>query len=230
MHKSGKIVADSACASAAPNVPKAVYIVDEDRVMRRLTYDFLLQRGFAPRPYVAAQDFLDDASHLPPGCLLLGELDVALGNLRVIELLGDRIAEFPTIVTAPHGDVAAAVRAMKMGASDVIETPFERNSLPAMLLSIFDGLDRRLTQVNSVRKARMLICSLSKREEEVLRCLRDGRSNKMIAHLLGLSLRTVEAYRASMMNRLRVDTLSDALRLAFEAEIATGAMLEQKAA
>jgi two-component system response regulator FixJ len=161
---------------------------------------------------------LDNISHLPPGCLLLGKLNSGFNALRLIKSLGERIAEFPVVITAFHGDVAAAVQAMKLGASDVLESPFDREVIPAMLGSIFASLQERSIKMTSARRAKSLVQSLSPREREVLTCLVGGFCNKSIARRMGLSLRTVEMYRANMMDRLQVKHLADALRLAFAAD------------
>lgn len=197
--------------------PRAVYVVDEDAMTRRGTFLYLADRSFAPHPFKTAQDFIDNLEHLQPGCLLLGNLGGEPGALRLIEALGDRIVEFPVVITASHGDVATAVQAMKLGASDVLELPFGRDVLPAMLESILAALAQRLGKVRSVRAARSLVQALSAREGEVLRHLLRGASNKEIARHLDLSLRTVEMHRARMMVRLQVSHLSDAVRIAFDA-------------
>jgi two-component system response regulator FixJ len=197
--------------------PRTVYVIDEDRVLRRITFEFLSAKKFAPRAYANAQDFIDNISHLPPGCLLLGKLGAEFDALRLIKSLGERIAEFPVVVTASHGDVAAAVQAMKLGASDVLESTFDREVIPAMLGSIFVALESRLSKVTAARRAKSLVQSLSPREREVLSCIICGFCNKSTARHMGLSLRTVEMYRKNMMGRLQVNHLADALRLAFEA-------------
>ncbi|HZG10123.1 MAG TPA: LuxR C-terminal-related transcriptional regulator [Allosphingosinicella sp.] len=195
-----------------------VYIVDEDSVHRRLTFRFLSAHAFSPRAFACAEDFFDNLPDLAPGCVLLGKVGSGHETLAVVERLSPRIAEFPAIVTAFNGDLAAAVRAMRLGASDVLESPFDRSSLPAMLGLIFVALDQRLAKLMSLRHARALLQSLTAREGEVLSCLVLGLGNKAVAQRLGLSLRTVEMHRKNMMNRLQVSHLSDALRLAFTAD------------
>lgn len=198
---------------------RPVYVVDEDRTLRRLMFGFLSAHEFTPRAFATAQDFLDNLPHLAPGCLLVGKLSADLDTLCLIDALGDRIVEFPVVVTASHGDVSAAVQAMKRGASDVLESQFDRDVLPALLALLFVELEQRSARASSVRQAKASIQALSAREREVLDCLRKGYSNKRTAQQLGLSVRTVEEHRKSMMRHLRADHLSDALRVAFEAEL-----------
>lgn len=196
---------------------KTVYLLNENPTVRRDTFVFLSERNFAPRSFTAGQDFLDSLEHLEPGCLLLGELSATSGTRRLIEALGPRMVEFPFVVSASHGDVNLAVEAMKLGASDVLELPFGRDVLPVMLESILSRLDERLSRVRSVHKARSLVQSLTAREGEVLRHLLRGATNLDVARDLGLSLRTVEMHRASMMVRLGVKSLVDAFRVAIQA-------------
>ena len=198
---------------------RSVYVVDEDSMARRESFVFLSGQGFAPVSFKDVQDFVDNLDYLAPGCLLLGGLCEGVGALRLIETLGDRILEFPVIVTASNGDVATAVQAMKLGASDVLELPFGRDVLPAMLKSLLMVLGQRLSRIMSARTARALVQGLSVREAEVLRHLLLGYSNRAIAGRLNLSLRTVEMHRAGMMVRLGVNSLAEALRVAFEAEV-----------
>ena len=198
-------------------VLRNVYLLSKSPAARRDMFVFLSERNFAPRSFSAPQDFLDGLKHLEPGCLLLGELNDSSRTLRLMEALGERVAEFPFVVSTSHGDVALAVEAMKLGASDVLELPFGRDVLPVMLETILSGLDKRLTKVRSVRRARSLVQSISAREAEVLRLLLKGATNRDVARELGLSLRTVEMHRASLLARLGVNNLVEAFRVATEA-------------
>lgn len=164
-------------------------------------------------------DFVDNLGHLQPGCLLVGELDDEFDTTSLICALGHRIVEFPVVISIQQGDVVTAVQAMKLGVSDVLELPFGRDMLPAMLNSLLSSLRERLGRIGSVKSARSLVSGLSRREGEVLRHLLRGSPNKKIAHDLNLSLRTVEMHRASMMARLRAENIVDALRIAFEADV-----------
>lgn len=199
-------------------VLKSVYVVDDDAVARRATFHFLSDLNFVPRPFQSVEDFLEDVDHLQPGCLLLGNPGDGQDTSRLIQGLGDRAQEFPIIITTSHGDVSTAVQAMKLGATDVLELPFGRHVLPEMLGSILACLGQRLSRIRAARSSRSLVEALTARERAVLRDLLHGASNKEIARHLNVSLRTVEAHRASMMRRLRAKHLSDALRIAFEAE------------
>jgi two-component system response regulator FixJ len=194
-----------------------VYVVDDEGEVRRSLGFFLKTVGFLPRPYLSGEDFLADAAGLTPGCVLM---DVRLGGmsgLDVIEQLGSRRARLPVIVMTGHGDVALAVQAMKLGAIDFLEKPFQDDSLIAALKRGYELLAHHAQAGEERREAEGLIAALSPRERHVLTLLSDGKSNKEVALELDLSVRTVEMHRAAMFDRLSVRSLPEALRIAFRA-------------
>lgn len=199
-----------------------VYVVDDEGEVRRSLGFFLKTVGFLPRPYLSGEDFLSDAAELAPGCVLL---DVRLGGisgLDVIEALGPGRSRLPVIVMTGHGDVAMAVKSMKLGAIDFLEKPFEEEALVAALKRGFELLARRAQAEEERRDAERLMAALSPRERNVLSLLSEGKSNKEVALELDLSVRTVEMHRAAMFDRLSVRSLPEALRIAFRAGIDLG--------
>ncbi|MBA2918280.1 response regulator [Sphingomonas sp. MAH-20] len=205
---------------------RIVYVVDDESEVRRSLGFFLKAADFLPRPYLNGADFLSDASELSPGCVLLdlrmGEID----GLKVIERLEGRMRRLPVILMTGHGDIGTAVRAMKLGAVDFLEKPFEEPVLVEALERAFAMLSRDVAEERERREAEQLIEGLTPRERDVLVLLSEGRSNKEVAIALDLSVRTVEMHRAAMFDRLGVRTLPEALRLAFRA----GSVLGQPAA
>jgi len=123
----------------------------------------------------------------------------------------------PVIVLTGHGDVSIAVRAMKAGASDFIEKPFEKASLLKAIEDAFARLDEAAAHSSRAADAAVRIAALTGREQDVLHGLAQGHPNKTIAYDLGISPRTVEVHRANLMSKLGVQSLSDALRIAFAA-------------
>lgn len=194
---------------------KRIYIVDDDVQVRTSLTFFLSTVGFIARPSSGGVSFLADVDDLRPGCVLLDMRMPDLGGIEVIEALGNRIGRFPVVVVTGHGDVATAVRAMKMGASDFLEKPFAEDVLLETIVRVFATLEAGLAASNEHASACTRIEALTRREHDVLAGLAAGHSNKIIAHRLNLSVRTVEMHRASMMDHLAVKTLPDALRLAF---------------
>lgn len=196
---------------------RIVYVVDDESEVRRSLGFFLKTAGFLPRPYLSGEDFLEDAADLAPGCVLLDVRMPRIDGLDVIERLGSRRATLPTIVMTGHGDIATAVRAMKVGAIDFLEKPFEEELLVDALNRGFAILLRQTKNERERREAERRIEALSPRERDVLSLLGQGKSNKEVAIALNLSVRTIEMHRAAMFDRLGVRTLPEALKLAFRA-------------
>ena len=194
----------------------SVYIVDDDDDVRASTAFYLQALGFAVRTYSGGREFLADADGLLPGCVLLDVRMPVMSGLDVLAALKPYLATLPVIVMTGHGDVATAVNAMKAGASDFIEKPFDETLLSEMLARVATSLAAVDTD-DDRRAALAKLKKLTLRESDVLRELSTGLSNKVVAHELGISVRTVEMHRASMMERLGVRTFADALRITCEA-------------
>ncbi|HEX7657806.1 MAG TPA: response regulator FixJ [Sphingomonas sp.] len=200
-----------------------IYLVDDDDSVRRSIGFMLKTSGFTVRAYPSGIDFLKDVKALDPGCILLDIRMPDMDGLEVQRELAARGIAMPVIVLTGHGDVATAVEAMKNGASDFIEKPFEK----AVLLEAIERASERLARAEessaSEREAKVRIAALTARERDVLRELARGHPNKTIAYDLGISPRTVEVHRANVMTKLGVRSLSEALRIAFAARIAEAA-------
>jgi len=200
-------------------LPRYVHVVDDDRDVRR-SLSFMLGSGeFQSRPFASGQDLLDNLSDLPPGCLLLDIRMPDMDGFQVMEALAARGVEWPIVIMTGHGEVSVAVRAMKMGAVDFLEKPFDESLLLASLERAFTLLKDRHEKADRRRMAEQRIAQLSCRESEVLRGLMAGLPNKLLARRLDISLRTVEMHRANMMDRLQVGSLAEALTLAVQAGV-----------
>ena len=197
--------------------PRYVHVVDDDRDVRR-GLSFMLGAGeFQSRPFASGQDFLDSLPELQPGCILLDIRMPDQDGFQVMEALTARGVEWPVIVMTGHGEVSVAVRAMKAGAIDFIEKPFEKASLVAALEEGFARIEQSGRRHARAEEAKARLKGLTARELEVLEGLVRGHPNKTIAYDLGISPRTVEIHRANVMQKLDVPSLSDALRIAFAA-------------
>jgi two-component system response regulator FixJ len=196
-----------------------IYLVDDEAAVRRSVAFMLKTAGMAVEAFESGEAFLKAASGLAPGCALL---DVRLGGmdgLAVQQALRDRGILMPVIIITGHGDVGLAVRAMKAGAVDFIEKPFEKAALLAAInQALLHNQGREQLHVLA-QQAQVRLNALTPREREVLDGLVDGHSNKVVAYDLGISPRTVEIHRANLMTKLAVNSLSDALRIAFAARI-----------
>ena len=202
-------------------VERVVHVVDDDAGVRRSLERLLDAAGFRVICYESAQEFLDAAQGGAGGCVLLDLRMPGMDGLELQARLFKSGISLPVIVMTGQGDVQSAVRAMKAGAVDFIEKPYDDETLlqaieTALATAAPPDRDREAA------KAAKRIMALSPRERQVLDALVAGRPNKMIAFDLGISVRTVEVHRARMMNRLGVRQLAEAIRLAVTARLARG--------
>ncbi|MBL0115417.1 MAG: response regulator transcription factor [Sphingomonadales bacterium] len=196
---------------------RQIYLVDDDDAVRRSAGFMLKTSGFAVEPFASGVEFLKEVEALAPGCILLDVRMPGMDGLEVQRALGERGITFPVIVLTGHGDVNVAVAAMKAGALDFIEKPFEKAVLLAALEEGFSQIERSDRGKARAAEAVLRLNVLTAREHDVLEGLVRGFPNKTIAYDLGISARTVEIHRANLMTKLNVRSLSEALRIAFAA-------------
>jgi two-component system response regulator FixJ len=196
---------------------RVVHLVDDDEAVRRSAGFMLKTSGFKVISYVSGLELLKVAKELVPGCILLDVRMPGMDGLQVQGALKERGVDLPVIVMTGHGDISVAVQAMKAGAVDFIEKPFEK----AALLSAIDEGFARIEHAGRSRaragEAQVRLQALTPRERDVLEGLVKGHPNKTIAYDLDISPRTVEIHRANLMSKLGVASLSEALRIAFAA-------------
>lgn len=205
----------------------SVYVVDDDRDVRRSLSFMLGASDIRAHPFGSGQDFIDALPDLAPGCVLLDLRMPHIDGFHVMAELARCEVDWPVIVMTGHGEVPLAVRAMKLGAVDFIEKPFSEETLLACFDNAFTLLEERREAGRRRRDARERVGQLTARETDVLRGLLAGDANKQLAARLGISLRTVEMHRGNMMERLGVDSLAEALRLALEAGLEPAAADER---
>lgn len=194
---------------------KMIHLVDDDDSVRRSVGFMLKTSGYRVQPYTSGMELLKEAKDLPAGCILLDIRMPGMDGLEVQEALKERGVALPVIIMTGHGDIPLSVRAMKAGAIDFIEKPFEKAVLLDALELGFASLKRSTDSRERARDADIRLQVLTPREREVLDGLAEGLPNKTIAYDLGISPRTVEIHRANLMSKLEVRSLSEALRLAF---------------
>lgn len=196
-----------------------IYVVDDEDAVRRSVGFMLKTSGFEVHAYASGVEFLKEVKKLDPGCVLLDVRMPDMDGLEVQQELNAHGVSMPVIVLTGHGDVATAVQAMKGGASDFLEKPFEKASLIEAIERGSEKIGRKEQASKSEHEAKVRIAALTAREQDVLRELVRGHPNKTIAYDLGISPRTVEVHRANVMSKLGVRSLSDALRIAFAARL-----------
>jgi two-component system response regulator FixJ len=200
---------------------RTVHLVDDDEAIRRSAGFMLKTSGFLVRTFASGIELLKERE-LAPGCILLDVRMPEMDGLEVQQALLARGIAFPVIVMTGHGDVDVAVQAMKNGAVDFIEKPFEKAVLLEAIHEGFARLENAGRSRTRAKEARILLEALTARERDVLLGLARGHPNKTIGFDLGISPRTVEIHRANLMTKLDVASLSGALRIAFAAEASEG--------
>ena len=197
---------------------RLVHIIDDEDSVRNSIGFMLRTTGYAVRLWSSGAAFLRELRGIEPGCILLDIRMPEIDGLQVQQQINERGAAMPVIVLTGHGDVAIAVKAMRGGAIDFLEKPFEADRL----LGAIDKAFERMRESNGASRtdaARTQLANLSAREREVLDGLAAGFPNTTIAYDLGFSPRTVEVHRANLMQKLGARSLSEALRVTFIAEM-----------
>jgi len=196
---------------------KLVHIIDDEDAVRRSASFMLRTSGYAVESWASGSEFLKQARQVPAGCILLDIRMPEMDGIAVQEALNERGITMPVVVVTGHGDISIAVQAMKAGAVDFLEKPFEKHRLFDAIEQAFLRLATADDRATRAARARTVLAALTPREQEVLEGLAQGLPNKAIAFDLGISPRTVEVHRANLMAKLQVKSLSDALRIAFAA-------------
>ncbi|MFT5776045.1 response regulator transcription factor [Hyphomonas sp.] len=198
---------------------RLIHLVDDDEAVRHSASFMLRHAGFTVKTYADGVIFLESAQQAELGCILLDVQMPHMDGLEVQQRLNDLGISLPVIVLTGHGDVEVAVKAMKAGAVDFVEKPYEKQMLLAALTRAFERLDARSHKDVLTDEAKGRIERLTPRERDVLGGLVDGFTNKMIAETLDISPRTVEIHRANLMEKLDAPSLSSVLRIAFAAGV-----------
>ena len=200
---------------------RIVHLVDDEDAIRRSVGFMLRTAGFEVIAYPSGVAFLAAAAGAVPGCVLLDIRMPEMSGLDVQRILGERGIALPIVVLTGHGDISLSVRAIKAGAVDFLEKPFEKAALLRAIAEAFRQLGDASNDHRDTAAARMQLAKLTPRERAVLAGLVQGQPNKITAYELGISTRTVEVHRANLMHKLGCDSLSDVLRIAFAAESAS---------
>ena len=199
-------------------MPKGkVYVIDDDEAMRDSLQFLLGSADFDVTLFESAQAFLDKLGGLDFGCVVS---DVRMPGIDGIELLGrlkSLQCRFPVIIMTGHGDVPLAVEAMKLGAVDFLEKPFDDELLITMVDTGLKRAEPEVKQEAVTREIAERVATLSPRERQVMDGLVAGLSNKAIAREYDISPRTIEVYRANVMTKMQAGSLSELVRLALRA-------------
>lgn len=192
---------------------RAVHLIDDDDGVREALTLLLVESGFAVRTYKSGVDFLAAPRTETPGCIVS---DIRMPELDGLELQAKLRAAgstAPIIFITGHGDIPMAVQALRAGALDFIEKPFDDDHLLGSIKRALEASERRASQDAVRADIERRMANLTPRELEVLDCLIAGHPNKIIAFDLNMSMRTVEVHRARIMQKMNAGSLSELVRM-----------------
>ena len=195
-----------------------IYIVDDNPAVRDAIRFLVQQVGLTAKVYISAQEFLDQYQLGMRGCLVLDIRMPGLSGIELQEKLTLIGAHLPVIIVTGHGDVPITVRAMKAGAFEFLQKPFNDQVLLDTIQAALKKYDIVWEQDDKRSNASHSLATLTRREREVLELLRYGKSNKVIARELSLSVRTVEGYRANITEKLGAKSLGQLIDLVIKTE------------
>ena len=190
-----------------------VHVVDDEEPVRKSLAFLLTMAGFTVRLHESATSFLLTAPTLAKACLVTDLRMPDMNGVELLERLKDIGALIPAVVITGHGDVPMAVAAMKAGAVDFIEKPFQDEVLIEAIKRAASRLEESSGPVEDTATLRARHDSLSEREQQVLLAVVAGLPNKTIAHDLGISPRTVEVHRANIMSKMQARNLPELVRM-----------------
>jgi FixJ family two-component response regulator len=199
--------------NTSPN-PSLVFIVDDDEAVRDSLRWLLEANRYRVRAFVSAESFLDSYDPNHGGVLVCDVRMPAMSGLELQEQLIARKAPLPIVFITGHGDVPMAVTTMKKGAVNFLEKPFNESDLRDIVARMFEQASQLASQSQAQRDHDAMLARLTAREQQVLERIVAGRLNKQIADDLGISIKTVEAHRANIMEKLEVTTVANLMKFA----------------
>lgn len=191
-----------------------VFIIDDDEAVRDSLSWLMRSAGLQAETFISADAFLSDFGEDRPGCLILDIRMPGMNGLELQSVLQERHFRLPVIIISGHADVPMAVRALKAGAFDFIEKPFNDELLLDLVQRALEQDRRERREQAELTQWRERFETLTPREREVLERVVNGASNKQIGADLGVSTKTVEAHRARVMEKLQAESLSHLVRMA----------------
>jgi two-component system, LuxR family, response regulator FixJ len=194
-----------------------VHVIDDDDAARE-SLEFLMRSAALPvTAYDSASTFLRALPKIPYGCIITDVRMPGLSGIELLRHLNGLGLKLPVIVVTGHGDVPVAVEAMKLGAVDFFEKPFDGDKMVAAVQSALSNCGEEANRDAQRRELQDRLATLTPRERDVLKGLLAGNPNKIIAHDLGISPRTVEIYRANVMTKMKSGSLSELVRMTLHA-------------
>ena len=195
-----------------------VFIIDDNPAVRDAIRWLVEQVGLTAKPYTSAREFLSAYQPGTRGCLVLDIRMPGMSGIELQERLASSGSQLPIIIVTGHGDVPITVRAMKAGAFEFLQKPFNDQVLLDVIQSALDKYTAIWEQEDKRNQAGKDLAALTRREHDVLELLRQGKSNKAIANELNLSVRTIEGHRAKIMEKMNVKSISQLIELVLRSD------------
>ena len=197
-------------------IPKkgTVYVVDDDEAVRDSLQWLLEGKDYRVRGFDSAESFLSRYDPREVACLIVDIRMAGMTGLDLQDRLIERKSPLPIVFITGHGDVPMAVDTMKKGALDFIQKPFNEDALVNLVERMLDVARQSFAGYQQAASREALLAKLTSREAQVLERIVAGRLNKQIADDLGISIKTVEAHRANIMEKLGANTVADLLKIA----------------
>jgi two-component system response regulator FixJ len=196
---------------------RTVFIVDDDEAALDSLVVLLRSEGLNPRGFSSANEFLATLAPDSRGCVISDVRMPGMDGVQLLKTLKAMHSILPVVIITGHADVSVAVQAMKAGAADFVEKPFESELILRLVRACLEENDDAVDTNAKIGRVRRRMESLTSRERQVLDLIIGGASNKVIAAGLAISPRTVEIYRANVMSKMRADSLSDLVRMTLSA-------------
>jgi len=208
-------------AASTDTKDATVFVVDDDEAVRESLGWLISSIGLTVETYPSAQDFLDNFTTERHGCLVVDVRMPGMNGLELQRRIADKATCLPIIVITGHGDVQMAVRAMKDGAFDFVEKPFNDHTIIEQIQKAVHECKNRRSKESLKQEIQSLISLLTPRENEIMGMIVNGETNKSIARNLSISDKTVEAHRAKVMEKMQSSSLAELMRKVLASDIRT---------
>jgi len=193
-------------------IKRIIFLVDDDATVCHALSVFLESSGYSVRSFLSAEAFLEETEDAAEGVILLDQRMKGMSGLELQAELARRGVALPIIFITGHGDVQMSVKAIKAGAIDFLEKPFNNEDLLASIREAFARADDSKKDHHLFAECRQCHSNLTPREQEVMQHIVDGMSNRHVAELLNVSDRTIEVHRSRAMKKMRAESIPDLVR------------------